>query len=122
MRVLVAVGGSDRSERALEAALERAEAAGDDVTVAVADGAPTVEDAAGVERWVEEYLADASSSADVRHLEGEPGPAIVELAETEGFDRIVLGSGRESPLGKVQLGAAAEFVLLNADMPVTLVR
>ena len=43
-------------------------------------------------------------------------------AERDGFDRIVLGGGERSTLGKIQLGSIVEFVLLNAQTPVTLVR
>jgi len=46
----------------------------------------------------------------------------VTIANQESFDRIVLGSGERSPLGKIQLGSVAEFVLLNAQTSVTLVR
>jgi len=38
------------------------------------------------------------------------------------FDRIVLGSGERSTLGKIQLGSIAEFGLLNAQTPGTLIR
>jgi len=55
-------------------------------------------------------------------VSGHPGSRLVELAEREGADRIVLGGGETSPLGKVQLGSVAEFVLLNAKTTVTLVR
>jgi nucleotide-binding universal stress UspA family protein len=44
------------------------------------------------------------------------------VAEREGFDRVVLGGGETSPLGKVTLGEIAEFVVLNANVSVTLVR
>jgi len=47
---------------------------------------------------------------------------LVEVAEREGFDRIVLGGGETSPLGKVKLGSIAEFVILNAGVSVTLIR
>ncbi len=46
----------------------------------------------------------------------------MNIAESEEFDRIVLGGGGRSPLGKIQLGPIVEFVLLNAQTPVTLIR
>ena len=47
---------------------------------------------------------------------------LLELADDGGYDRIVLPGGRRSPLGKIQLGSTLEFVLLNAQTTVTLVR
>ena len=71
---------------------------------------------------VEAALSAASFDAEVRTLAGHPGSQLLELAEREGYDRIVLGGGETSPLGKVELGSIAEFVLLNAKTTVTLVR
>jgi nucleotide-binding universal stress UspA family protein len=52
----------------------------------------------------------------------DPAGRLVELAETEGFDRIAIPGGERSPLGKIQLDSVAEFVLLNATTTVTLIR
>lgn len=122
MKVLLGVGGSDDSFRALEETVARARATGDDLTVAVLenpDSAPAVEE---VRERVEATLADAGFPAEVRTLSGHPGSRLLEVAEGEEFDRIVLGGGETSPLGKVEVGAIAEFVLLNARTSVTLVR
>lgn len=122
MKVLLGIGGSDDSYRALEEAVTRAGEAGDDLTVAVLENpesSPTVEE---VRRRVEELLDDVGLRAEVRTLPGHPGSQLLEVAESEGFDRIVLGGGQTSPLGKVQLGGIAEFVLLNARTTVTLIR
>jgi nucleotide-binding universal stress UspA family protein len=94
----------------------------DALTVAVLEN-PTVEaDAGTVAERVRERLAEAALDAEVRELAGEPGPALVTLAETEGYDEIVLGGGQESPLGKIDVGRIAEYVVLNATVTVTLVR
>jgi len=71
---------------------------------------------------VRETIDGSGVDADVRRLTGHPGSELTELAEREGFDRIVLSGGRRSPLGKIDLGDVAEFVLLNADVSVTLIR
>ena len=47
---------------------------------------------------------------------------MIEIAETEDFEEIVLGGGHTSPMGKITIGPIAEFVLLNAKTSVTLVR
>lgn len=122
MHVLLGVGGSDLSYLALEKTIERAMEAGDDLTVAIFASEEVDEDPEGVEAAVRERLEDAEFAAEVRHIEGDPGSQLVDLADREGFDSIVLGSGKRSTLGKIQLGSVAEFVLLNAHTPVTLVR
>jgi nucleotide-binding universal stress UspA family protein len=122
MQVLLGVGGSSLSYRALEETIDRAAEAGDDVTVAVFVNEEVDATQEEVEQRVRETLAEKSFSAEVRHIDGSPGSALVEIANGEAYDRIVLGSGQRSPLGKIQLGSVAEFVLLNAQTPVTLVR
>jgi nucleotide-binding universal stress UspA family protein len=122
MKILLGIGGSDDSLRALERAVERARAAGDDLTVAVLDNPETAAAVEDIAARVRETLDATGVDAEVRLLDGDPGSQLVDLAERESFDRIVLGGGETSPLGKVQLGSIAEFVLLNASVSVTLVR
>jgi len=120
MKVLVGVDGGADAVEALEWALERAASAGDSVTVAVlgSDGAEYA-----TERTVRETLADAAVEAEVRHLDAEgAGGKLVDVAESEGFDEVVLGGGERSPMGKIRLDDVREFVVLNADVTVTLVR
>ncbi len=122
MKVLLGVGGSEDSFHALEKAIARAEQAGDDLTIAILENPDSSRAPAHVNARVEGALEDAGFSADVRMLEGHPGSQLLELAEREGFDEIALGGGQTSPLGKIQLGSIAEFVLLNAHTTVTLIR
>lgn len=122
MRLLLGVGGSGDSLAALERTVARAREADDDLTVAVLENPDAEPDPSAVEARVREVLAETGFEAPVRRLEGHPGSRLVEVAESEGFDRIVLGGGETSPLGKVQIGSVAEFVLLNANVSVTLVR
>jgi len=122
MRTLVGIGGSDDSLRALTVALDRAAEAGDEVTVAVVENPDSDLSVEEVERRVDEDLAGRELDAEVRVLRGNPGSRLVEIADGEGFDRIVLGGGETSPLGKISIGSIAEFVLLNANTSVTLIR
>jgi len=122
MQVLLGLGGSDDGFRALERTVARVAGAGDDLVVAVLDNPTTGVSPADVEARVEATLEDAGVEAAVRRLEGDAGPSLVELAETEGFDEIVMGGGEESPLGKIAVGRIAEYVVLNATVTVTLVR
>ncbi len=122
MKVLLGIGGTDDSYRALETTIERATEAADDLTVAVLDNPESDPDPDDVARKAETRLAEASLDADVVRLEGDPGSQLVEVAERDGFDRIVLGGGERSPMGKLTIGHVAEFVILNATRTVTLVR
>jgi len=122
MKVLLGIGGSDDSLDALERTVERAVEAGDVLTVAVLDNPESERDAETVIEHATDVLEDADLDADVRHLTGDPGSELVHLAESEGFDQVVLGGGERSPMGKIRLGPIAEFVLLNSHVTVTLVR
>jgi nucleotide-binding universal stress UspA family protein len=122
MRVLLGIGGSEDSFRALDRTLARAAEAGDDLAVAVVENPDSEMSVEAIRERVEKRLAEAAVDAEVLTLEGHAGSRLVEVAEQEGYDRLVLGGGETSPLGKVTLGAIAEFVILNANTSVTLVR
>ncbi|MFB6206935.1 MAG: universal stress protein [Haloglomus sp.] len=122
MKVLLGVGGSSDSLRALDRALERAAEAGDDLTIAVLDNPESSPSVDEIEQEVRERLTEAGIDAEVRRLDGDPGSRLVDVAEREGFERIVLGGGETSPLGKIKVGSIAEFVILNASVSVTLIR
>jgi nucleotide-binding universal stress UspA family protein len=122
MKVLLGVGGSDGSFAALADTVDRAAEAGDEVTVAVVDREDIALPPEEVETEVRERLADAEMDPEIRRLSDHPGSKLVELAEREGFDRLVLAGGERSPLGKIQFDETLEFVLLNSETTVTLVR
>jgi nucleotide-binding universal stress UspA family protein len=122
MRVLLGVGGRDDAFTALDRTIARAREADDELTIAVLENPESSPSVAEVESAVRDRLAETGFGAEVVVLEGHPGSRLVEYAESEGYDRIVLGGGETSPLGKVSLGGIAEFVLLNANTSVTLVR
>ncbi len=120
MRVLVAIEDSDRGMQALEAAVDRAREAGDELTVAVYTS--TDESLTETKTAVEDRLETLEFDAEIVQIEEGPGSKLVELAEREGHDQIVLSGGQRSPLGKIKLDSVHEFVLLNAHTTVTLVR
>jgi len=120
MKVLLGVGGGDDSDIALDRTLERAAEADDDLTIGVfASNNTTIDE---VEQTVKDRLATANVDADIRRIEEQPASRLVELAETEAFDQLVIGGGQRSPMGKISLGAITEFVLLNAQVTVRLER
>ncbi|MFB6309087.1 MAG: universal stress protein [Haloarculaceae archaeon] len=122
MNILLGVGGSELSFSALEETLERADETGDDLTIVVFDSEEVDASMDDVEARVREALTAHNFETEIRRVDENPGSKLVEIADGEGFDRIVLGGGQRSSLGKVQLGSVVEFVLLNATTPVTLFR
>ena len=122
MNVLLGLGGTNESTAALEQTVERAKAVGDDLTIAVLEKPESRFSQREMAEIATAHLAEAAFEADVRTLEGDPGSAIVDLAEREGFDQLVISGGRESPMGKIRVGPIAEFILLNATMTVKLIR
>lgn len=122
MRILLGVGGSEHSQQALEETVERVRETDDELTIAIFSSEEVEKTPTAVEREVRDILARKGVDASVRRLTGHPGGELVELADQGGYDRLVIGGGSRSPLGKIQLGSIAEFVVLNAETPVTLIR
>lgn len=122
MRVVLGVGGSEDAMEAVRRTVSRVGETGDELTVAVLENPQSDRSTSAVETAVRRELADNDVDADVVHVAGTPGPALVEFAAEGEYDHIVLGGGRRSPMGKIVIGGIAEFVLLNADRTVTLVR
>jgi nucleotide-binding universal stress UspA family protein len=54
--------------------------------------------------------------------EGEPGPAIVEAAQSEAADLIVVGSHGRGRVGRFLIGSVSDHVIRNATAPVLIVR
>lgn len=122
MNVLLGIGGTDRCWDALADTLTRAGEAGDALTIAIYEDDAVADSAADIEARVRDELAESGVDAEVRQVSGHPGGALVEIADGEGFDRLVVAGGDRSTLGKIQLGGVAEFVVLNSETPVTLIR
>ncbi|PSQ19835.1 universal stress protein [Halobacteriales archaeon QS_8_69_26] len=121
MRVLYGLWDADRPRRGLELAAERAAATGDDLVVAVlapGDRSP----GEGLVADARETLTAAGLEPDVRALSGDPAGRLVALAEREGFDRIVLGGGGRSPMGKVEIDPVVQAVLMSSSVTVTVIR
>jgi nucleotide-binding universal stress UspA family protein len=121
MNVLLGIDGTDGSVGPLEDAIARVREAGDDLTVAIFETGTTGSRDA-VEREVRTRLDRADADAEIRHIEGDAGSRLVELADSNGFDRLVIAGGERSPLGKISLDETIEFVLLNCQTTVTLLR
>jgi nucleotide-binding universal stress UspA family protein len=122
MRLLLGVSDDDASRRALRRTLARVRETGDELTVAVVARERSDRSPADVLSEVRNGLDEAGVDAEVVQLEGAAGSELVRLAEEEGFDRLILGGGGESPMGKMELDEVEQYVLLNARTTVTIER
>jgi len=122
MNVLLGIDGTDPSFDALDEAIRRAREAGDDLTVAIVDRDAVELTPEEIEGRVRDRLDESSLTPEIVRLEGHAGSRLVETADSEEFDRLVIGGGQRSALGKIQLDETIEFVLLNSETTVTLVR
>lgn len=103
-KILVPIDGSEHSLRALRAAQELLE-----------EGRKLMEPYAGV-------LSDAGMTPEIMVREGRPGHAIVEEAQSGGFDLVVMGSRGLSDFEGMLLGSVAHRVLSAAHCPVLVTR
>lgn len=136
-RVLVAMGGSEMAERALEFAIEAHPDA--EITVLTVVGVPSglMGEAAGLalaedlpeaaeERAkpvfdrAREIAAGHDREIDTAVALGGPARAIVERAE--GFDVVVVGSHGRTLSSRLLIGNTAETVTRRSPVPVTVVR
>jgi nucleotide-binding universal stress UspA family protein len=77
------------------------------------------------ERYAQELVARGRSvgvTVDFLVWEGEPGESIVEAAQAEAADMIVVGSHGRSTVGRFLIGSVSDQVVRNAPCPVLVVR
>jgi nucleotide-binding universal stress UspA family protein len=135
-KILVAVDGSLQSLHAARLALELAEALKATVTaiysvppVMVPGEVPftVVNDVqqAGIAAG-KELLAEVVKQLDGKvtalEVEGDPASRIAEVAETEGFDLVVVGSRGRHAVARMLLGSVADRLVHVCKKPVLVVR
>ncbi len=136
-RVLVPYDGSPQSKRALEFVLTEW---GDDEIVLLhvidpieAGYSVTTSMSGGAEQWYQSaqeestaLLSEASLgvACNVRTETrvGRPARTILEVAESEGFDHIVMGSHGRTGVSRIFVGSVTESVVRGSPVPVTVVR
>ena len=134
-RVLVGIDGSESSEEALAFALERfPEAAVRALFVteslanyAVDGDVPNPKeqaerDAAEAFERAADLAAERDRELGTEALAGHPAKTIVEYADEEGFDHVVVGSTGKTGVERGLPGSVAETVVRRAHCPVTVVR
>ena len=136
-RILLAVDGSDHSVRAANEAVKLAEGSLESqvtiVFVADYDNAKNevLHSGSSLEldlqrrkklQPVERTLAAENIKYKVEILHGTPGPAIVEYANKEKFDILVIGSRGLNSLQEMVLGSVSHKVVKRANCPVLIVK
>ena len=136
-RILVAIDGSDWSNRAFATALELAALAGARLTALAVEGplpayAATIGEVDEVKREKDTFFtalaadaraqaADAGIEIDVLVRPGHPADLISEVAEEGAYDLIVLGHRGHFVRDRL-LGSTADRVAEHAPCPVMIVR
>ena len=71
---------------------------------------------------IRQHAADAGVSVETALEDGTPHRSILEYADEEGMDLIVMGTHGRSGLDRYLLGSVTERVVRGADTPVLTVR
>ncbi|WP_394121896.1 universal stress protein [Planococcus donghaensis] len=136
-RILLAVDGSEHSERAAKEAVKLASGSPESevtiVFVADYDNAKyeVLHSGSSVEldlkrrkklQPIEEALATGKINYKLEILHGTPGPAIVEYTNKEKFDVLVIGSRGLNSLQEMVLGSVSHKVVKRANCPVLIVK
>jgi len=130
MQILVGIDGSNTSREALKIAIKSANAFSADI-IAVNSMATGTADENEEIRTAEKTLADVKTEIEnggvkcSTHLlirGNSAGEDIVEFAEENAVDLIVIGIRRRSRVGKILMGSSAQYVILKAGCPVLTVK
>lgn len=137
-KIMVATDGSELVKQAVETAIEISRLSGAKL-YAVYVVVPTTHSSrdfgwekAAMEHFMREgktatgFVEDAAKSVGVEVesvlLEGHPADKIVEFAEKQGIDMIVMGTLGKTGLDRFLLGSVAENVVRHSKTPVLVVR
>jgi nucleotide-binding universal stress UspA family protein len=136
-KILVAIDGSEWSDRALDTSVELAVLAGATLTALAVEGplpayAATIGEVEEVKREKDEFFRtlaetaqrrgeDAGLEIDVQVRPGHPAELIPRVAEEGGYDLVVLGHRGHFVRDRL-LGSTADRVSEHAHCPVMIVR
>ncbi|SDN86230.1 Universal stress protein family protein [Bacillus sp. OK048] len=71
---------------------------------------------------IEEQLKSSNLSYQLKLLHGEPGPAIVDYANKEKFELVIIGSRGLNSLQEMVLGSVSHKVVKRVKCPVLIVK
>lgn len=118
--ILCAIDDSEAAGPVLDTARELANALGGELVAAHAVGADD-RDADEVLDPIRKRVSEAGISSDVRVLEGPPADAIIEAADREGAELIVVGARGHGHLRSAVLGSVSRELASRARCPVVVV-
>jgi nucleotide-binding universal stress UspA family protein len=139
-RILVPVDGSQRARAACEFAFTEFPDADFTLLHVINPAEAGYSAQASIPTFSEEWYDDAKEQAqdlfadlsdvagdhgvtvETDTVVGKPASAIVEYADDEGFEQILMGSHGRSGVTRMLLGSVAENVVRNASVPVTVAR
>ena len=130
MKILVGYDGTNAAKEALSLAREHAKAFGGTVNVVTSMEKGTenqrdeIEQAERGLEWAKSVFAEQDISCEshllIRGL--APGEDIVQFANENEINEIIVGVKRRSKVGKLLMGSTAQYVILNAACPVVSVK
>ncbi|UHQ98446.1 universal stress protein (plasmid) [Natrinema zhouii] len=138
-RILVPVDGSNRSDDALEYAIETFPGAsitalhvlesgrGDIGTLSgmtgdIPDDGPELERSEEILESARRVAAERDTEIETERGRGRPDRLIVKRAEEDDYEMIVIGSHGRDGVARVLLGSVAEKVVRRSSVPVLVVR
>ena len=131
MKIIVGYDGSDPAKEALKLAKMHAEAfeANTVYVLTSLEGEPH-DQIKGLEKAeqdlasAEVFLKDSNFTTETKLMtQGlSPGEALVEFAQENEVDEIILGIVKTSKVGKLVFGSTAQYVILKAPCPVVTVK
>jgi nucleotide-binding universal stress UspA family protein len=74
--------------------------------------------------WAKKYLEEQGITSQTHLLVrgNSPGEDIVQFADENGIDEIIIGVKNRSKVGKILFGSTAQYVILKSNCPVTSVK
>jgi len=130
MKILVGYDGTNSAKEALNLAKSHAKAFGATVEVVTSMQTGTESERKDIEQ-AERGLAYAKSLFEDGGIECNthllirglsPGEDLVEFANENQIDQIIVGVKRRSKVGKLLMGSTAQYVILQAQCPVVTVK
>jgi nucleotide-binding universal stress UspA family protein len=130
MKILVGYDRTDEAGRALELAIKHAKMFGAKVIVLTSRSTGAEEDLPEIEND-EALLESAEKKVKEAGVECEthlmirgatPAEDLIDFAEDNGVDEIIVGIAKKSRVGKLIFGSNAQYVILNAPCPVVTVQ
>ncbi len=130
MKILVGYDGSNVSKEALKLAMTHTKAFKGEIFVvnSLTGGGGTTEDEV---RKANSHLEEAKRFLDQENIPGDthllirghtPGEDIVQFADENDMDEIIIGIRRRSKVGKLIFGSNAQYIILKASCPVVTVK